>query len=174
MCGVSPNRLKPERKECGVMYIEINSQEGEWFPFQNSKIDPLTGEPVFDDPVSDAKVQIRSMTPFFEERIAKRKRQTEHVMNPKTRAMERIAYYVELSIEESRAERDDAFDFSITGIEGFKDSKDGKIIVCTRENKLALMKVPVFDRFFARCQQLLSSSGVKEQVEKNSLTPLNG
>jgi len=152
------------------MFIELNSQEGEWFPFQNSKIDPLTGEPVFDDPVTDAKVQIRSMTPFFEERIAKRKRQTEHVMNPKTRQMERIAFYAELSVEEARAERDDAFDFSITGIEGFKDAKTGKLITCTRENKLALMKVPVFDRFFARCQQLLSSSGVKEQVEKNSVS----
>jgi len=126
-----------------------------------------TGEPVFDDPVSDARVQIRSMTPFFEERIAKRKRQTEHVMNPKTRQMERITYYAELSIEEAKAERDDAYDFAITGIEGFKDAKTGQIITCTRANKLALMKVPVFDRFFAKCQQVLASSGVKEQESKN-------
>jgi hypothetical protein len=152
------------------MLFSLDSSEGEWFPFQNSKIDPLTGDPVFDDPVSDAKVQIRSMTPFFEERIAKRKRQTEHVMNPKTRQMERIAFYAELSIEEAKAERDDAFDFAITGIEGFKDAKTGKLITCTRENKLALMKVPVFDRFFARCQQLLASSGVKEEMEKNSVS----
>ena len=89
-------------------------------------------------------------------------------MNPKTRQMERIAFYAELSVEDAKAERDDAFDFAITGIENFKDAKTGTIITCTRENKLALMKVPVFDRFFARCQQLLSSSGVKEQVEKNS------
>ena len=157
------------------MFIDLNAQEGEWFPFQNSKIDPLTGEPVFDDPVSDAKVQIRSMTPFFEERIAKRKRQTEHVLNPKTRVMERIAYYAELTVEEARAERDDAFDFAITGVEGFKDSKTGQAITCTRENKLALMKVPVFDRFFARCQQLLSSYGVKqkEEIEKNLQTGSN-
>ena len=151
------------------MLFSLETNEGEWFPFQNSHIDPLTGEPVFDDPVTDAKVQIRSMTPFFEERIAKRKRQTEHVMNPKTRQMERIAFYAELSVEEAKAERDDAFDFAITGIEGFKDAKTGKMIDGSRESKLALMKVPVFDRFFARCQQLLSSSGVKEQVEKNSL-----
>jgi len=150
------------------MLFSLDNSQGEWFPFQNSHIDPLTGEPVFDDPVADAKVQIRSMTPFFEERIAKRKRQTEHVMNPKTRQMERIAFYAELSVEDAKAERDDAFDFAITGIENFKDAKTGTIITCTRENKLALMKVPVFDRFFARCQQLLSSSGVKEQVEKNS------
>lgn len=149
------------------MLINLETNEGEWFPFQNSTISPSTGEPVFDDPVSDARVQIRSMTPFFEERIAKRKRQTEHVMNPKTRQMERITYYAELSIEEAKAERDDAYDFAITGIEGFKDAKTGQIITCTRANKLALMKVPVFDRFFAKCQQVLASSGVKEQESKN-------
>jgi len=152
------------------MLFSLEQNEGEWFPFQNSHIDPSTGDPVFDDPVTDAKVQIRSMTPFFEERIAKRKRQTEHVMNPKTRQMERISFYAELSTEEARVERDDAFDFAITGIEGFKDAKTGNEITCTRENKLALMKVPVFDRFFARCQQLIASSGVKEQVEKNSVS----
>jgi hypothetical protein len=153
---------------CKMLFNLDGQNEGEWFPFQNSKIDPLTGEPVFDDPVTDAKVQIRSMTPFFEERVAKRKRQAEHVMNPKTRQMERISFYAELSVEEAKAERDDAFDFAITGIEGFKDAKTGKMIPNDRASKLALMKVPVFDRFFARCQQLLSSSGVKEQVEKNS------
>jgi len=149
------------------MLISLDTAQGEWFPFQNSKIDPVTGEPVFDDPVTDAKVQIRAMTPFFEERIAKRRRQTEHVMNPKTRQMERISFYAELSVEEAKDERDDAFDFAITGIEGFKDAKTGKMIECDRASKLALMKVPVFDRFFARCQQLLSSSGVKEKEQVN-------
>ena len=158
------------------MLFQIDQNEGEWFPFQNSHIDPLTGEPVFDDPVTDAKVQIRAMTPFFEERIAKRKRQTEHVMNPKTRQMERITFYAELTVEEAKAERDDAFDYAITGIEGFKDYKTQKMITCTRENKLALMKVPVFDRFFARCQQLIASSGVKqaEVAAENLSKPQNG
>jgi len=150
------------------MLFSLDTTAGEWFPFQNSHIDPLTGEPVFDDPVTDAKVQIRSMVPFFEERVAKRKRQAEYVMNPKTRQMERVTYFSELSADESKTERDDAFDFAITGIEGFKDAKTGEIIKCTRENKLALMKVPVFDRFFTKCQHVLSSSGVKEQIEKNS------
>ena len=74
------------------------------------------------------------------------------------------AYVPELSLEEGKAERDDAWDYAITGIENFKDSK-GKIITCTRENKLALMKVPVFDRLVARCLQILASSGVKEKEE---------
>ena len=151
------------------MLFSLETSDGEWFPFQNSKIDPLTGEPVFDEPDTSGKVQIRSMTPFFEERIAKRKRQTEHVMNPKTRQMERIAFYADLSVEDARTERDDAFDFAITGIEGIKDFKTGRIFTGTREDKLTLMKVPIFDRFFARCQQLLSSYGVKqkEEIEKN-------
>lgn len=158
------------------MLFALDQNEGEWFPFQNSKIDAVTGEPVFDDPVKDAKVQIRSMTPFFEERIAKRKRQTEHVMNPKTRQMERLSFYADLSVEEAKTERDDAFDYAITGIEGFKDAKTGKVISCDRESKLALMKVPVFDRFFARCQQALASAGVKqaEVVSENLSKPPNG
>lgn len=153
------------------MFIDLNAEEGEWFPFQNSKIDPSTGEPVFEDPVTDARVQIRSMTPFFEERVSKRKRGVERVLNPKTRQMERISFYEELSPEEAKAERDDAFDYAITGFEGFKDSKTKQVLAFNRENKLALMKVPVFDRFFARCQQLLASSGIKQQeeLEKNLL-----
>ena len=154
------------------MLFELESGTGEWFPFFGSHFDPITGDVIYEDAVSDAKVQVRSMTPFFEECIAKRKREVEHVYNPKTRAMERITFFKELSIDESRAERDEAWDYAITGIEGFKDSKTGKVIECTRENKLALMKNPVFDRFIARCQQLIASSGVKEakELEKNSVT----
>ncbi len=147
------------------MFIEIDSTQGEWFPFFSSHIDPVTGEPIYEDPVSDARVQIRSIGPFIEERMAKRKKIAEHVYNPKTRAMERISYYSEQTPEELRAERDDLWDYAITGIGNFKDSKTGELITCTRENKLKLMKIPIFDRFVARCQQLLASSGVKEKEE---------
>jgi len=151
------------------MFFDLDSAQGEWFPFFSSHIDPVTGEPVYEDPENDARVQIRSIAPFIEERMAKRKRISEHVYNPKTRAMERITYFAEQSPDELRVERDDLWDYAITGIEGFKDSKTGQVIVCNRENKLKLMKVPVFDRFVARCQQLLASSGVKakEEEEKN-------
>lgn len=147
------------------MFIEIDSTQGEWFPFFSSHIDPITGEPIYEDPTPDARVQIRSIGPFIEERMAKRKKIAEHVYNPKTRAMERISYFAEQTSDELRAERDDLWDYAITGIENFKDSKTGELIICTRENKLKLMKVPVFDRFVARCQQLLASSGVKEKEE---------
>jgi hypothetical protein len=153
------------------MFFELQTDVGEWFPFFGSHFDPITGDVIYEEAVSDAKVQVRSMAPFFEERIAQRKREVEHIYNPKTRSMERITFFKELSVAESKAERDEAWDYSITGIEGFKDAKTGKVIECTRENKLALMKNPVFDRFIARCQQLIASSGVKEakDLEKNSL-----
>ena len=151
------------------MFFDLDSTQGEWFPFFSSHIDPVTGEPIYDEPEKDARVQIRSIGPFIEERMAKRKKIAEHIYNPKTRAMERLSYFAEQTPDELRAERDDLWDYAITGLENFKDSKTGELITCTRENKLKLMKVPVFDRFVARCQQLLASSGVKvkEDEEKN-------
>jgi hypothetical protein len=148
------------------MFVDLDNLQGEWFSFFGSHIDPSTGETIFEEPVSDARVQIRSMIPFVEERMAKRKKSVEHVYNPKTRAMERISYYPELSLDESKTERDDAWDYIITAIENFKDSKTNELILCTRENKLKLMKVPVFDRFVARCLQILTSSGVKMKEEE--------
>lgn len=149
--------------------LEAGTQ-GEWFPFFGSHFDQNTGEVVYEDPVGDARVQVRSMAPFFEERLPRRKKVTENIYNPKTRGMERISYYADLSPEDARIEREEAWDYAITGLENFKDSKTGKPIACTRENKLKLMKVPVFDRFVARCQQLLAEAGVKtkEENEKNS------
>lgn len=148
------------------MFFDLEAgQAGEWFPFFSSHIDPVTGEPIYEDPAGDARAQIRSFAPFFEERVGKRNRDVEHIYNPKTRAMERVSFFKELAPAAIKAEREDAFDYAITGLENFKDSKTGKPITCTRENKIALMKVPVFDRFFARCQQLLANSGVKEKEE---------
>ncbi len=152
------------------MIFDLDAEQGEWFYFFGSHIDPNTGETIFEEPVLDARVQVRSMAPFFEERIKTRKKGVEHVYNPKTRAMERISYISDLSIGEAQAERDDAWDYAITALENFKDRKTGNVIPCNRENKLKLMKVPVFDRFIARCLQLLASSGMqsKEDEIKNS------
>ncbi len=150
--------------------FNLDQTEGEWFTFFGSHIDINTGEVVYEDPVSDGRVQIRSIAPFIEERVLKRKRMVEHIFNPKTRSMERVSFYLDQTPEENRAERDDLWDYAITGLENFKDIKTGELITCTRENKLRLMKVPVFDRFVARCQQLLSDSGInaKKEIEKNS------
>jgi len=150
--------------------LDLDGQkEGEWFYYFTSHISQTTGEIVYDDPVDYAKVKIRSMAPFIESRLSSRKKQVEHVVNPKTRAMERIEYFPELSIDEIKAEREDTYDYVIQGLKGFRDRRTKKEIKCTRENKIKLMKIPVFDRFIARCLQLLSDSTVQieEQAAKN-------
>jgi hypothetical protein len=152
------------------MFVDISSEnKGEWFTFRMSTIDPNTGETVWGDPMEGVRVQIRSMKPFFEERISKRERVTEWKINPKTRANEKHTNFKELTIVEVKAERDDAFDYAIVAFEGFNDKKTRKPIECTRENKLALMTKDFFDRFIADCQQQLDSTGVEveKEISKN-------
>ena len=152
------------------MFFDLDEQQGEWFYFFTSKIDPNTGEVVYDEPVKDARVQLRSLQPFFEKRLATRKKAVEHVINPKTKQMERISYISERSFEDTLKERDDTWDYAITGLEGFKDAKTKEPLVCDRETKTKLMKNPVFDRFIGRCLQLMANTGVaeKEEETKNS------
>lgn len=144
------------------MFLDLEIQEeGEWFYYFGSHIDQATGEVIYDDPVEDARVKIRSMMPFIEQRLAARKIQVEHVLNKKTRAMERNEYIPRLTGEELAKEQEDTWDYIIQGIEGFQDKKTKKEIKCTRENKIKLMKLPIFDRFIARCLEILSDSGVQ-------------
>lgn len=150
------------------MIFDLEQADGERFPFFTSTIDPQTGKINYDEP-GDAWVELRPMQPFFEERIAKRKKITEHVHNPKTRQLERISYYPELSVDEAKKERDDAWDYAITGFGNFKD-KSGKIIDFNRENKMKMIKNPMFVRFCERCFEVMSNSGVTQEEEvKNSL-----
>jgi len=151
------------------MIFDLEKTEGERFPFFTSTMDPTTGVITYDPPEGDAWVELRPMGPFFEERMSKRPKKTEHIHNPKTRQLERITYYPELSIDEVKKERDDAWDYAIVGLGNFKD-KSGKIIECTRENKLKMIKVPVFVRFCERCFDIIANSGAsKEEEIKNSL-----
>jgi len=149
--------------------IEMEVTEGEWFPFQASRVDSDTGKIVWDDPVLDdkgspiASLRVRLMALFYEERIAKRGRVVEHIFNPKTRAMERVVSLKELSMDEIRSERDDAIDYAITGIKGFRDKTTKKPLECTRINKLAMLRSPAIDRFFGYCQDRLSQSTVEEK-----------
>lgn len=145
------------------------AHQGDWFTFFNSFINEK-GEVVYEDPKPDAgRVCIRSLTPYFEQMQAKRKRKFEFALNPATRSMERVGYYDEPTPEQAKKERDDVWDYAITGIENFFDAK-GEPILCTQENKIRLMAVPVFDRFVARCLQTLSGAGVKaeEELRKNA------
>lgn len=155
------------------MLIDLELQhEGEWFYFFSSTIDQTTGEVIYDEPVKDARVKIRSMTSFIEDRVIKRKKQVEHVLNPKTRQMERIEYYPTPSPEEFKQEQEATWDWVIQDFEGFKDKRTGKPVECNLANKIKMMQIPVFDRFVARCLALLGEAGAQkgDAETKNSLT----
>ncbi|MFA6100455.1 MAG: hypothetical protein WC750_06340 [Patescibacteria group bacterium] len=143
-----------------------NEAEGEWFTFFESRINEKN-EAVYDDPKPGAaRMQLRSIAPFFEKR-PEPKKVFEWVPNTITGKMERAGYYPEKTRGEVKAEMDEAWDYAITGLEKFYIGKE--LIPCTKEGKAKLRKVPAFDRFLARCTQLLASSGVKakEDAEKN-------
>jgi len=158
------------------MLIDLELQnEGEWFYFFGSHIDQNSGEVIYDEPVKDARVKIRSMASFIEDRVISRKKQVEHVLNPKTRQMERIEYYPAPSPEEFKQEQEATWDWVIQDFEGFKDKRTGKEIECNLANKKKMMQLPVFDRFVARCLILLGEAGAQkgETEVKNSLTGSN-
>lgn len=150
------------------MFIDL-TQEGERFQYFESRINPATGDVDYDDPKGDGYVTLRPMGPFIEKRTAARKQKVEHVLNPKTRSMERIVFIPEQTFEELRKESADLWDYCITDFEGFVDSKTQKVIKCTKENKIAMMKNPGFDRFISRCFQIMSEAAVKTKAvdEKN-------
>jgi len=139
--------------------------EGEWFPFFESRINEK-GEVVYDEPKPDSgRVCIRSMTPIMEQLQKDRKRKYEFALNPQTRAMERVGYFDDLPADQQKKERDDVWDYVIVDFEGLYDAK-GKEIACTRENKLKLLSIPMFDRFIAQCLRMLASSGVKAKEDE--------
>lgn len=151
-----------------VFDLEKDDQ-GDWFSFFDSSYDQSTGEIVYKEPEENAaQFRIRSMGPFWEKRRDSRKKQYKMVVNPKTRQMERVGYYDDLSPEEQKKENDDAWDYAITGIIDAYDAT-GNPIECTRDAKLKLVEIPVFLRFISRVFQILSETGVKrdEDSEKN-------
>lgn len=142
--------------------------DGEWFPFFESRINEK-GEVEYDEPKEGAgRVCIRDFSTIIEQQVGKRKKKSEFVLNPVTRSMERVTYFEDYPEEQKQRDNDDVWDYTITAWEGFYD-KNGDVIECTRENKIKLMKLPVFDRFVGRCLQMLSNSRVliKEEAEKN-------
>jgi len=150
--------------EKGVM-LDIEESEGDWFDWFESKFDFEAEKVIYSDPEPDTgRVCIRSAAKLISEQVRNRKKTSEMILNPKTRRMERIEYYKELSPEESQKEADDRYDYMITGLDGFFDMKKNPI-KCTRENKIKLAKNPVFDRFLGKCIEL-QANGVSKQVEK--------
>ena len=155
----------------GIIF-DLGKATGDWFEFFESHIDIRTGDITYDDPKpGTGRVCLRDMGPFWRESQRSRKKKCEFVRNPSTRAMERVEYYDQTAEEEAR-EREDGFDYTITDLENFFDAK-GKPIKCTRENKLKLLEIPVFDRFIARCFEVQQNASkiLAKVTEKNSSTP---
>ena len=155
----------------GIIF-DLDKATGDWFDFFESRIDIKTGEITYDDPKPrTGRVCLRNMQAFLRERQRNRKKTYEVVLNLKTRGMEKIES-TEQTAEEEAQERDDAMDYAITDFQDFYDKKKN-LIECTRENKLKLLAIPVFDRFIARCFEMQQNvSKIQAQVtEKNSPTP---
>ena len=150
--------------------FDLNKDEqGDWFAFFNSKVDTASGETIFDEPEEGAaEFRIRGMSSFFEEQRKDRKKEYKMVLNTATRSMERSGYYLDLSFDEQKKENDDALDYAITGIKN-AFAADETPLECTRENKLALSEIPVFNRFIWRVFELISNTGIaqKEATAKN-------
>ena len=153
--------------------FSLEESQGDWFDFFESSVDLNTGEITYADPKPDTgSVCFRSAREFIMERMARRKKDSKFVLNPKTRGMERVGFDKDLSPEESQKERDDLVDYVITGFKKLFDM-EGNPIECTRENKIKLVKVPVFDRFMSRCMELQMNADVQqaETSEKNLKKP---
>lgn len=150
------------------LIVDLDDAAGEWFTFRMSSIDQ-NGEIVWGEPIEGVRVQIRSWKKFFEDQYSSRERIIEWKLNPKTRQNERHSNFKDFTPAEIKQQKDDAIDYAITGLEGFKDKKTKQEVVCTRENKIALMAKDFFDRFFVDCQQTIDSRGVEvvKAAEKN-------
>jgi len=150
--------------------FEFDKEEmGDWFAFFDSHVDTPTSEVVYDKAKDGAaEFRIRPMTTYWEQRRKGRKKEYKMVLNPGTRAMERVGYYDDLPEDEAQKENDDAWDYAITGIRN-AFSAPGVSIECTRENKLKLIKIPSFNRFITRVFIMLNEAGIKreEDAEKN-------
>ena len=147
------------------MIFDIDkTQDGEWFAFfessQNKK-----GKITYHDPKPEEKTRvcIRSINPVFEKQISERKKKYEHVLNPETGKMERIGFYEDLTAEQAKEQNNDVWDHAIVDWQQITD-KTGKEIPCTRENKLKLMEIPAFDRFVARCLEILQDATTNAQA----------
>jgi hypothetical protein len=152
------------------MNFDFDKQEtGDWFTYFRSYVDKDTGDVVYLEPEPDAaEFCIRLMTPFFTERMKQRKKEHKMVLNPSTRQMERVSYFVDQTPEEVEQENLDAWDYAITDWRNVNDAK-GQPVECTPENKIKMSKVPEFIRFVNRVFQILAGLD-QELLSKNSLS----
>lgn len=145
------------------MLLDLDASDGVWFNYLKSTVDEKTGEITFGEPSPDAKVKLRLMQPFFEERILTRKKESAFVVNTLTRAMDRVTWPAELTTAEAIKENEDAWDYAIMEITGFKNKKSGDLVECTKGNKVKLSKIPEFNRFATKCFKTLDASTIEEE-----------
>ena len=147
--------------------FEEAKEQGDWFQFFTSKHDLATGEIVYDAPEEGAaEFCFRNPSSFWEEQRKGRKKEYKMVVNPLSKAMERVGYYPDLSIEEAMKERDDSWDFVITGMRNARWTENGPEMECTRENKLKLLKNSSFLRYANRVIEIVTETGIKTKEEE--------
>jgi len=153
------------------MILDINTaDEGQWFTFFYSHLDPNTLEPIYDDPIENGpRMKIRNPASLWKDRSQKKKQKKEHVFNPKTRAMDMVSSDVDLTAAQKKAENEEFVDYVIQDVEQF--TLNGKEIKGTIAEKVKAMENPLISMFVQRCIQLLQESGVQEAEaeSKNSL-----
>jgi len=150
--------------------FEQGKDQGDWFSFFTSHFDAATGEIVYDPPEEGAaEFCFRNPAPFWQEQLRGRKKESKMVLNPSNRTMERVTYYPDLLIDEAIKERDDSWDYTITGMKNARWTDDGPPMECTRDNKLKLIRNTSFLRFANRVLQIITETGVKvkDEAEKN-------
>jgi len=143
--------------------------DGEWFRFFRSEMKE-NGEIEYLPPEENAgKVCLRIADPATVEKIQNETRKVRHefVLNPRTRAMERVTFEDQTPEQEKR-EREMIWDFAIQDWQGILDG-DGNEIPCVLENKMKLMNIPQFARFVGRCLQIITNANaeVEETAGKN-------
>lgn len=143
---------------------------GEWFPYQDSKVDKETGEVTWGEPSATEKICFRKLDPDRHTEIADKhrgKKVNNPVFNPKSRKMELVVTY-EQTKEQQVAERMEVWDEIITDWNIV--DPEGKPIPLTAENKYLLIKgSDEFLRFANHCLDILAAEIVekKEASEKN-------
>lgn len=143
---------------------------GEWFVYQDSVVDPETGDVTWldSDPATDEKVCFRALNPdkFREIKDKYRgKKVNAPVLNTLSKAMEVIATYDQTPAQE-KAERMDFWDNAIVDWT-IIDTRTKEIIPCTAENKyLMITGIMAFLRFSNRCLQILSGTAIEAEKAK--------
>jgi len=151
------------------MIINLQTQEkGVWFPFFYSRVDSSTMDIIYDDPIEGApRMKIRAPGSFFRDRNKNRKKESQMVLNKKTRAMEKVVSLKELTPEEQKQENDDFADYVIEDID--KEFKiDGEFIKCDRATKIKLMEIPIVAMYVYRCIEILQERGAIEEKKETA------